>query len=94
MAKAERRVREEGKLLPDDAQPMVTDELTEVPMKEGITPKAYNMVIPIAIMVLMMPIMLAYTGWPAAQAAFSVRKAPKASGERWFRPRRSAGTSR
>ena len=67
MAKAERRVREEGKLLPDDAQPMITDELTEVAMKDGITPKAYNMVVPIAIMVLMMPVMLAYTGWPAAQ---------------------------
>ncbi|RMF20917.1 MAG: sodium:solute symporter, partial [Bacteroidetes bacterium] len=29
-------------------------------------PKAYNMVLPIAVMVLMMPVMLAYTGWAAA----------------------------
>lgn len=67
MAKAERRVREEGKLHSDNAQPMVADELTEVAPKEGVKPKAYNMVIPIAIMVLMMPVMLAYTGWPVAQ---------------------------
>jgi len=66
MAAAERRAKEEGKLLADDAQPMVSDELTEVTTKNGITPKAYNMVIPIAIMVLMMPIMLGYTGWEAA----------------------------
>ncbi len=66
MAKAEKRVREEGKILPDNAQPMVADELTEVEVKEGVTPKAFNMVVPIAIMVLMMPIMLAYTGWNSA----------------------------
>lgn len=66
MAKAEKRVREEGKILPDNAQPMVADELTEVDVKEGVTPKAFNMVVPIAIMVLMMPIMLAYTGWNSA----------------------------
>ncbi len=66
MAAAEKRAREEGKVLADGAQPMVAEELTEVEMKEGLTPKARNMVIPIAIMVLMMPIMLTYTGWQAA----------------------------
>ena len=66
MAKAERRVREEGKLLPDDAQPMVSDELTDVNTKEGVQPKAFNMVLPILVMVVMMPIMLAYTGWADA----------------------------
>ena len=65
MAKAERRART-GKVLPDGAKPMVTDELTSVEVKEGIAPKARNMVIPILTMVLMMPIMLAYTGWEAA----------------------------
>lgn len=63
MAKAERRALEEGKLLADDAQPMVSEELTEVTTKEGVRPRAFNMIIPIAIMVLMMPVMLAYTGW-------------------------------
>lgn len=65
MAKAERRAREEGKVLPDGAQPMVSDELTSVETKSGVAPKARNMVIPILVMVLMMPIMLTYTGWEA-----------------------------
>lgn len=66
MARAERRVREEGKLLADGAQPMLAEELTDVKPVEGVIPRAYNMVIPILIMVLLMPIMLAYTGWPSA----------------------------
>lgn len=66
MLRAERRAREEGKLLADEAQPMVSEELTEVTTKKGVQPKAFNMVLPIAVMVLMMPIMLAYTGWDAA----------------------------
>jgi len=66
MAKAERRAKEEGKLLADGAQPMIADELTEVATKAGVVPKARNMILPIATMVLMMPIMLSYTGWEAA----------------------------
>lgn len=66
MAKAERRAREEGKLLADGATPMVADELTDVTTKEGVRPRAFNMVIPIVIMVAMMPIMLAVTGWASA----------------------------
>ncbi|MCI5081701.1 MAG: sodium:solute symporter [Saprospiraceae bacterium] len=68
MATAEQRVRESGALLREGAQPIMSDELTDVQVKEGVTPKAYNMVIPIVIMVLLMPIMLAYTGWEAALA--------------------------
>lgn len=68
MAKAERRAKEEGKLLADNAQPMIADELTAVAIKDGVSPKARNMILPIATMVLMMPIMLAYTGWEAALA--------------------------
>jgi len=68
MAKAERRVRETGKLLADNAKPMVSDDLTEVETAEGVTPRAFNMIIPILTMVLLMPIMLAYTGWEAAVA--------------------------
>jgi len=66
MAAAERRAREEGKLLADDAQPMVSEELTEVETKPGVQPRAFNMVLPLLVMVLMMPLMLAYTGWDAA----------------------------
>lgn len=66
MKAAKRRVRETGKLLNDGAQPMISDELTDVNTVEGAQPKAYNMVIPIVIMVLMMPVMLATTGWAGA----------------------------
>lgn len=66
MAKAERRMAETGKLLNDDAQPMISDELTDVTAIEGVAPRAYNMVIPLLIMVFMMPAMLAATGWASA----------------------------
>jgi tetracycline resistance efflux pump len=66
MARAERRAREEGKLMEDDAIPMIADELTDIKPREGVTPRALNMIIPVTVMVLMMPIMLAYTGWGAA----------------------------
>ncbi|TXB64177.1 Na+/H+ antiporter NhaC family protein [Phaeodactylibacter luteus] len=68
MRKAERRVRETGALLNEGATPMISDELTDVETASGIKPKAYNMVLPIVIMVLMMPAMLATTGWEAALA--------------------------
>ncbi|MEM1327168.1 MAG: Na+/H+ antiporter NhaC family protein [Bacteroidota bacterium] len=66
MGKAERRVRETGQLLADNAQPMVSDELTDVEPKSGVVLHASNMVLPIVLMVIMMPIMLTYTGWEAA----------------------------
>lgn len=66
MATAEKRAREEGKLLADGAQPMISDELTDVEVVPGVQPKAYNMILPIAVMVIMMPIMLSVTGWEEA----------------------------
>ncbi len=75
MARAEKRVKETGKLLPDNSQPMVSDELTEVELAPNAKEKAYNMAIPILIMVLLMPLMLAYTGWETA-----VQERPNASG--------------
>ena len=66
MKKAEKRVKETGKLLEDDAQPMVSDALTAVDVKEGVIPRARNMIIPIITMVLMMPVMLIFTGWSSA----------------------------
>ncbi len=65
MKKADKRA-QEGILLWPNAQPMISEEITEVPPKEGVMPKAYNMVLPLVIMVLMMPIMLIYTGWDQA----------------------------
>ncbi len=66
MKEAERRAREEGKLLADGAQPMISEDLTKVEAKKGVKPRAMNMIIPIAMMVLLMPVMLSYTGWQAA----------------------------
>lgn len=77
MKKAEQRVQSTGQLLSDGAQPMVADELTEVDVKDGVTPKAYNMILPIVVMVLMMPIMLAFTGWEDA-----MKELPNASWSR------------
>ncbi len=63
MAKAEKRTKETGKVLSDDAKPMISETITSCKPKEGIKARSYNMVIPLATMVLMMPINLAYTGW-------------------------------
>jgi Na+/H+ antiporter NhaC len=63
MAKAEKRTRETGKLLNDGARPMVSEEITSCEMKEGVTPRAANMLVPLAVMVVMMLVSLVYTGW-------------------------------
>lgn len=71
MAKAEKRTRETGKLLNDNAKPMISEEITSYEPKTGVTPRAYNMIIPLAVMVFMMPINLAFTGWEAVAASDS-----------------------
>lgn len=63
MAKAEKRTTDTGKLLNDGAKPMISDTITSFEPKEGIKAKAFNMVVPLLTMVIMMPINLAYTGW-------------------------------
>lgn len=62
MRKAERRARAEGKLHRDDAEPLVADEVTALEAKPGVPPRARNMILPIAVMVLMMPVSLLITG--------------------------------
>ncbi len=69
MKQAERRTLDTGKVLWDNAQPVVDEELTEIDTKPGVTPRAYNMVLPIVTMVVLMPVMLAYTGWESATEA-------------------------
>ncbi|MCP9234934.1 Na+/H+ antiporter NhaC family protein [Lewinella sp. JB7] len=66
MKKAEQRARS-GKFLNEGAQPVVDESLTSVEAKEGIRPRAFNMVVPIVVMVICMPFMLAYTGWADAR---------------------------
>ncbi|MEQ8218531.1 MAG: Na+/H+ antiporter NhaC family protein [Arenibacter sp.] len=71
MSKAEKRTRETGKLLNDNAKPMLSSEVTSFESKEGIKAKAYNMIVPLATMVIMMPFYLSYTGWDAVENATS-----------------------
>ncbi len=69
MAKAEKRTRETGKLLNDNAHPLVSDTITSLESKPGIKLRAYNMYIPILTMVMMMPVYLLYTGWESVEKA-------------------------
>lgn len=71
MARAERRTRETGKLLNENARPMVSDEITSYEMKEGIRPRAMNMIIPLATMIVMMIVSLVYTGWDKVEGSVS-----------------------
>ncbi len=79
MKKAEERVRQTGKLLNDDAQPMISEGLTEVEPVKGIKPRAVNMLLPLGTMILMMPVILLTTGWNAAHEKF-----PSESGWRFW----------
>jgi tetracycline resistance efflux pump len=71
MAKAEKRTRDTGLLMNEGARPMVSEEITSCEMKEGIRPRAVNMVIPLAVMVVTMIAALAYTGWAQVEEAAS-----------------------
>ncbi len=62
MREAERRVREEGKLLRDGAKPMMSSEVAMAEALSGAPRRAINMVLPIATMVLMVPVVLWITG--------------------------------
>ncbi|MBN1272722.1 MAG: sodium:solute symporter [Candidatus Aminicenantes bacterium] len=62
MKSAEKRVREEGKLLRRGAQPLISNEVTLTPKKEGIPARAFNMVLPVATMVFALPIAFLITG--------------------------------
>lgn len=68
MKKAEARA-QSGQLLNDGATPVVDTELTDIAAKPGVKPNLWNMVLPIVVMVVCMPMMLAYTGWSGATAA-------------------------
>jgi Na+/H+ antiporter NhaC len=62
MKKAEKRVREEGKLLRDGAEPLISDEVVTMEEKPSVPAKPVNMILPVAIMVVMMPVVLLITG--------------------------------
>lgn len=71
MARAEKRTRETGKLMNDGSRPMVSEEVTSYEMKEGIRPRARNMVIPLLTMVVSMILFLAFTGWGEVEGSRS-----------------------
>ena len=71
MKTAEKRTKETGLLMNKGAAPMVSDAVTSFPPKEGIEAKAYNMIVPLLVMVFMMPINLIYTGWSSVKTATS-----------------------
>ena len=71
MKKAEKRTKETGLLINPNSKPLVSDEITSFPPKEGIQAKAYNMIVPLLIMVFMMPVNLIYTGWNSVQTSSS-----------------------
>jgi Na+/H+ antiporter NhaC len=62
MARAERRASETGKLLRDGAEPLVSTEVLTLATKEGLTPRARNMLAPIGLMLVMIPLGLWITG--------------------------------
>ena len=63
MRAAERRAREENKPLRDGAQPLISQEVLALPPAPGTTPRALNMILPVAVMVAMVPVGLACTGY-------------------------------
>jgi len=62
MKKAEHRVRVENKLLRDGAEPLISTEVIQMEAKEGVPPRALNMILPVVTMVAMMPVVLLITG--------------------------------
>ncbi|HSR68025.1 MAG TPA: Na+/H+ antiporter NhaC family protein [Acidobacteriota bacterium] len=61
MVAAEKRTLE-GKKLNPDARPMISEEAGEIEAKEGVPARAFNMVLPVVTLVLMVPISLYVDG--------------------------------
>ena len=62
MKKAEKRSKETGKTIADGALPMVSEDVSSTKPKKGIPHRALNMIIPIMVMIVMMPVGLLVTG--------------------------------
>jgi len=67
MKTAEERAKNTGELLRPGAVPFGNYEEGSLELKPNITPRAMNMLLPIIILVLMMPISLIATGWSVTQ---------------------------
>lgn len=64
-----KRAEARGTLLRDGAVPMIADDVSAMEMKTGLRPRARNMILPIAAMVLLMPTFLIMTGWESAEGS-------------------------
>ena len=62
MKHAEDRALNEGKVIADDATPVVEEEVISMPVKKGIKISMWNMLLPIFVLVAMMPLGLFITG--------------------------------
>lgn len=62
MKEAERRAREEGKVLRDGAQPVVDESVVAQIAKPGIAPRLRNMLVPLLVLVVMVPAGIWITG--------------------------------
>ncbi|NNG25967.1 MAG: sodium:solute symporter, partial [Ignavibacteriaceae bacterium] len=62
MKKAEKRSEETGKTIAEGALPVVSEDVSSTKPKKGIPHRAINMIIPITIMIVMMPVSLLITG--------------------------------
>ncbi|MCD6566932.1 MAG: hypothetical protein J7K53_13425 [Bacteroidales bacterium] len=67
MRKAEIRAITEGKVLADNAKPMMSSEITFMESKKSIPLRPVNMLVPVLVMVFVMPLMLIYTGWDGVE---------------------------
>ncbi len=62
MRKAEIRSLETGKTIADGAVPMISEDVASLKPKKGIKHKSLNMILPIGVMIMMMPVSLFITG--------------------------------
>ena len=62
MATAERRIREEGKVLRDGAEPLVAGEALAIPTKTGVRANPLNLLVPVSTTVIALPVLLYVTG--------------------------------
>jgi len=62
MKNAEKRSKETGKTIADGALPVVSEDVSSTKPKKGIPHRALNMIIPIMVMIVMMPVSLLVTG--------------------------------
>ncbi len=69
MRRAERRARDEGKVIRDGAVPVVDEEVIAIAPKPGIAHRKRNMLLPLAVMVSMVPVGIAVTGVQGVRAA-------------------------